>query len=90
MRAAEPIVHRWDGGTSPSIAIVEAVSAATDTATTDLPPLFEAVDVDALDTLVKSRGKAGAERLTVSFTYAGVAVTVYSDGDIKLDGATSN
>lgn len=67
---------RFDGdSTSPSEAVIDVLAAVEATDPADLPPLFHAVDPDALDSLAPSAG-ADEESLTVSFAYAGHDVTV--------------
>lgn len=49
-------------------------------------PLYEAIDPDALDRLVRSLGGGpSASRFSVSFAYHGYGVTVWSDGVVGLD-----
>lgn len=72
-----------DDGVNPSVGIIRAVAAATDRAATELPPLYDRVNADALDELM-ANGRAGDVR--VSFTYAGVEVTVTGDGDVFVSG----
>lgn len=74
---------------TPSTAVVEAVAAASGRAavpspdsTDPLPPLFDAIDPDALDTLVASAGTD----VTVSFQYAGYAVVI-ENGTISVSPA---
>ncbi|WP_162991396.1 HalOD1 output domain-containing protein [Halostella salina] len=56
---------------SASAAVVDAVAEAAGVEPTDLRPLFEFVDPDALDSL--------AADATVRFRYAGYSVTVSTD-----------
>lgn len=66
---------------APAMAVLEAVADHTDTDPADLDtPLYQAIDPDALDRLVES-----AAAVTVSFEYAGHAVTVESNGEIDID-----
>jgi len=61
-------------------AVVEAVSASTGRPVTDLPPLYDAVDPDALDALFAGRSVDGRVR----FRYAGHVVEVRSDRTVTL------
>lgn len=61
-------------GTTPSLAIVEAVADATDRDPTDLPPLAETADPDAIDAILTSTDPDAG--LYLSFRYAGVTVAV--------------
>lgn len=63
-----------------STAIVEAVSASTDTPVSELPVLSEVVDPDALNALFSGRRASGR----VQFRYSEHAVTVHADGTIEV------
>lgn len=64
--------------------VVQAVAALTDADSLDLPPLYEVIDPAALDTWVARN--AGT---TLSFRYAGVAVSVGSDGSVEVRDAST-
>ena len=75
------IVHYdWQGLELPTVAVVEAVAAATDRTPTGLPLLQNTLDPDALNALLTRE----AASVTVSFQYAGTIVSVSGDGDIKI------
>lgn len=84
---ADPTTVRrtWEQSGRPSVIIVEAVAAATDRATTDLPLLQRSIDPDALDALL-TRGSASAVALT--FAYADTTVSVSGEGtvEVRVDG----
>lgn len=70
-----------------SSALVTAVSSIRHAAPTDLDPLHEAVDPDALNALFvhwhdRSTGDADG---SIRFTYSNCDVTVSSDGEIVVD-----
>lgn len=70
----------------PSEAVIAAVAAVTGESATTLPPLFDAIEPDALDSLVahaRRKGSAGDHR--ISFSYAGFDVTVRADGVVRLE-----
>lgn len=69
----------------PSEAVVAAVAAAENVAQTDLPPLFDSIDPDALDSLFESGPLAERSTGTVSFSYAGHEVSVTADGQVDLE-----
>ena len=87
-RSIDTDEHRHEVGPdeSPSEAVLTAVVQATDRPATPLetadaesgrdplPPLFETVDPDALDSLVDSQDDQG--NCLVTFTYAGCTVSV--------------
>jgi len=65
---------------TPVTAVIEAVAEATDSDPLDLPPLYESVDSDALNTLFK-----GSETsVQVVFQYAGFEVVV-QDGEVVVE-----
>ncbi|NUB91577.1 hypothetical protein HT576_11185 [Haloterrigena sp. SYSU A121-1] len=59
---------------APSLAVVDAVASASETDPTALPPLYDAIEPDALDATFES-SQPGATR-RVSFSYSGFDVTV--------------
>ncbi len=76
------IDHDWDVDSSVSTSVVEAVAAATKTMPTEIDPLYDVVDPDALDALVASLRKSGHG--TVRFEFAGWIVTLTANGAIDL------
>ena len=59
--------------------IVEAVAAHADADPLELPPLYDAIDTDAVGALFQE-GSEGR----VQFRYAGRAVTVHSEGTVEV------
>lgn len=67
-----------------SLTIVQALVDKTGVDLSHAPPLYDAVDPDALDQLVKHAAARGSQnRLAVEFTYAGHAIRVHGDGEIE-------
>lgn len=67
------------------LALIEAVAAREGVHPTELEPqLYEAVDPDALETLLSTAATAGSS-VTVGFEYAGYDVVVGSDGTLVLE-----
>ena len=60
--------------------VIEAVASASDTDATELPPLHDSVDTDALNVLFDSGGPESDRSLRVSFVYDGYAVRIDRDG----------
>lgn len=85
----QPIRADWREHDSPCTAIVEVVAEATGREPTDLPPLYESIETDALDALVSTSTDASTR---VTFDYAGVEVTVRSNGEfeVRTDGAEAH
>ncbi|WP_121743038.1 HalOD1 output domain-containing protein [Natronorubrum halophilum] len=77
---------RFDG--SVSIAIVTAVASKRDVDPTELPPLYEWIEPDALDALFEPTRRGGPRRGHLEFTYDGHEIGVEcGDGlEITVDG----
>ena len=71
-------------GRSPAEAVVEAISELDAVEPTDLPPLYESVDVDALDRVVEHHQDHPASTVGICFTYHGWNVFVRGDGRIVV------
>lgn len=80
---AAPLARRtnWTANQAPSTAIVQLVAEVTNRPHTELEPLQETIDGDALNKLFES---TASERLYVSFTYEGVNVRVTNDGIVEI------
>jgi hypothetical protein len=70
-------------GMNPSEGVVRAVSAHTDTEPTDLAPIAESIDPDALDALLASRDGTG-DPVRVTFRFAAHEVTVVGGDRVQL------
>jgi hypothetical protein len=68
--------------------IVSAVAAELDTDPLDLPPLNDAIDVEALEALYASCDDRRCD-LELRFVYVGREVTVTEDG-VSLDGVAGD
>lgn len=73
--------HRadWTGYDNPSTAIVEAVATVVGTDQTDLDPLYEYVEVDALNALLRRDSQVG-----ITFKYGDTIVHTDSTGQIAV------
>ena len=71
------------GAVPPSQSIVEQVAACEGVDQTELTPLFEAIDPEALDKLVETRQHNGS-LARITFTYHGYGVSVTGDGVTQL------
>lgn len=74
--------------TPPSICVVETVSDALEADPTELGPLYEAVDPDALDALFEPPERFTSGRVT--FTFEGCTVTVDADGWVAVSPGTDD
>lgn len=81
MQFTDPPIAKRDiaGDTTPTIGVVELVSAVSGRNLTDLPPLHDVIDSDALDTVFREHD-AGV----VVFPYCGFEVVVGADGELTL------
>lgn len=62
--------------------VIDAIAEAEETDPTELnPPLYEAIDPDALDTLFGKGGTIGK----LIFNYNGYEVSVFPDGYVSVD-----
>lgn len=78
----------WSGdGASVSAAIIAVVSDEAGVDPVVLPPLYDQIDPDALDTLFASKNGDLCRTGSVTFVYAGYVVEVVCDGEptITLD-----
>lgn len=73
----------WSGAPSPATALVEAICDATGARPTELPPLYESIDPEALDaTLTDLADDSAAGR--VEFTYDDYRVTMTADCEGRI------
>lgn len=66
-----------------SLRLIEQVADVEHRDSRDLPPLGQAIDLEALDTLIES----GSSTLTVTFTVDGYDVIVTGNRSVVLDSA---
>ncbi|KTG08231.1 HalOD1 output domain-containing protein [Haloferax profundi] len=69
-----------------SAAVVRAVADREGVDPTDLnPQLYDAIDPDALDTLLSATSTDARSSVTVVFEYAGYDIVVGSDGTLAVN-----
>lgn len=68
-----------NGTSSPSELVIDTLAEKTESDPTDLPPLYEAIDPDALNELF-----CGREDGAVTFRYCGYEITISSTGEIAI------
>ncbi|MXR53008.1 hypothetical protein GRX03_15520 [Halovenus sp. WSH3] len=78
----ETVRTDWKRYEQPVLAIVEAIAAVEGKRPTDLPPLGEEIDVDALTALLETN--QADETITVSFRYQGLDVTLDGRGQLTV------
>jgi hypothetical protein len=63
------------------VRVAERIAAALDRPVTELPPLYDVVDLEALEQLVeRNRGAT----VVVAFEYEGLTVRVHGDGTVEV------
>ncbi len=77
-----PVRSTWSD--TPSTEVVTAVAAATGIDPLDLPPIYDYVATDALDSLLTASSTTSGHTVGVSFSYAGLEITVDDDGGIEI------
>ncbi|WP_049986213.1 HalOD1 output domain-containing protein [Halobellus rufus] len=83
-------VYTRDPDESPSTSVIRAVSEHTDTDEAALPPLYDAIDTDAIDDLLgDSSGSRRSGHVCITFRFAGCDVAVYADGRTLVSEPTS-
>ena len=75
--------YEWDE-INPTSGVIEAAAATTGQDTTQLAPLYQEFDPDALNALV-TKLPTDDELITVSFTYADQNITVRNDGILRVE-----
>ncbi|WP_306053903.1 HalOD1 output domain-containing protein [Natronococcus wangiae] len=77
----------WEKGTknTPVYRVVSAVADVVGADPVDLPPLYEAINPEALNDLFMSRSDTAVD--TVQFQYAGYDIVVRGDGEVKVQSA---
>lgn len=79
----------WDDS-RPSVAVIRAITAISGDEITECPPLFTALDPDALDRLLLDRGTSRRQGdLSVQFHYHGYEITIHSYGVIRVESLAS-
>lgn len=81
----------WTEFESPSAAVVTAVSSVSGTGSTDLDPLYTAIDPDALDAIFAPDAPGhGTSEGRVTFTYAGYRIVVKANGRCYVSEGTDD
>lgn len=71
-------------GVSLTVKVVEKVAEQENVDPTELPPLADGINPDALDALFDPITNPGDSDVYVSFTYVGYTVYVYADCSVEL------
>ncbi|NHN43004.1 hypothetical protein G9C85_15395 [Halorubellus sp. JP-L1] len=82
LRAHDPVrTFEWSPADGPSRGLVEALDDHVDADVTTLPPLFDALDPDALDALFEAPApRSDRSEGSVQFDYLGYRIQIGADG----------
>lgn len=72
-----------------SEAVVERIATCEGVGPTELPPLYDTIDTEALDSLVGS-AEPSESTLQIEFTYNDYEVTVTGEGVVHIDEETNS
>jgi hypothetical protein len=76
----------WDRPDSLLSTVIETVSVATNEAPENLPPIYDVIDVEAVEALVApDRSQTEVSDASVQFRYVNCTVTVLPDGEIVVE-----
>lgn len=80
------IRHDWQDDEPVSTALIMGVAAVTNAPPTEIDPLYEVVDPDALNRLFEPTANSSLRPSDgrATFTMNGCTVTVYGSGDIEI------
>lgn len=84
---ATAVTRSYDwSDTVPSTAVAETVAAAVDEEPTEIPPLYESIETDALDSIIQRDGhhENGRHR-SIAFSYAELWITVEGSGMVSVN-----
>lgn len=73
----------WNRYEQPALGIVEAVAGVTNRRPTDLPPLGNELDLDALNSLLAADKEDSKVRIT--FEYQGLVIRVDQSGSLVIE-----
>lgn len=69
----------------PSTIVIETIAEICDTDPLEMPPLYNAIDPEALDKLLISAAEAGDQAIELSFAYNGFTVVLLSNGLVYVE-----
>lgn len=81
-------VHDWDCDEQVVVTVVEALAEHAGVPAHEIPPLYDSVDPEALDAVVRTLDPevvGGRVRVTLSILDSEYVVTVHADGGVEID-----
>lgn len=67
--------------------IVQQVAEREERDPTELPPLYDVIDPDALNTIIAGTTPSDRKAVRVTFTYCGYVVRVNSDNEVRIESS---
>lgn len=77
------VQHDWESPDSLTHTVVRSIAAITGKSRTELTPLNDVLDAEALEAFLESRSKEAEKAIT--FSYEGCKVTVRTPGEVVID-----
>lgn len=74
--SSNSVHHDFAGTQTASLAVIEAVAAVSGTDPLELPPLYDAVNPDALNALFEPHDRRDGSDLRIEFSYNGFDIVV--------------
>lgn len=78
--AVTSLEYDWRETRSPSVEVVEAISAVLNRKPTEMEPISKHIDTDAVDSLLTTGGPA----VRISFVHQGCRIDVTGDGKLEI------
>lgn len=78
-------VYDWESDGPVVVAVAEALATFSGRPADEIPPVYDAVDPDALDVLVRPRDDCGSETVRVAFAVPQLDCTVSVDADGRTE-----
>lgn len=78
-------VHDWGSDEPVVVTLAEALAACANRPADEIPPLYDAVDPDALEAAVRPRSDRSTDtRVTFTVPELGYSMTVGADGRVEI------
>lgn len=74
----------WSGAESVTAAVIDAVARASRAGPTDIAPLYDVIDPDALNALFETASRTASSGPVVEFEYHDMLVEVNASGDGRV------
>lgn len=79
--------HEWNGRHSLTNSVAELLAELAGEDPTEIPPLYESVDMDAVEAVLLDPDGTPREKASISFAHVGYEVTLHGSGEIVARSA---